>query len=431
MTDTKTDSPFPLKRHYLQRIVPLLIVFLLALIGLTIYSAKQVLQSIYLEQAQVRAHLIAREVQNAAPDAWNELLSGRTVEDLQRGPGAENLKQAFAHEVKELSLSRLKVYDLTGRVLFATTAQDIGKLETGQMLRDVVANLKPGLLEKVLNNGESLYELYVPLLDDGGNLRAVFELYEPVGYLDAILFRAATPVAVVPGVLFFLLLAALGFLVGRAQKDINARAEEIGALRKRLESFVSESAVTAAREAESAEEIPSRKEICTLFYSDVRDFSGFAEQNSPERVVSYLNDLMTIQIDTIRQQGGDVDKLVGDAVLARFYGDDAPRRCIAAARQILDEVRRAALARMLGIGVYRGEVISGAIGPPDRRDFTVIGDSVNISARLCAAAAANELVADADTIEAAGADGFGVAEQIAVKGRREHLSIRRWRTKAP
>ena len=168
--------------------------------------------------------------------------------------------------------------------------------------------------------------------------------------------------------------------------------------------------------------IPSRKVACALLYSDVRDFTGFAEAETPEAVVSYLNRLMTLQVEAVRAHDGDVDKMIGDALLARFDGPDAGRRAIDAAKDLLNRVDAEALPRGVGVGVYEGVVISGAVGARNRRDFTVIGDAVNVSARLCSAAAAGELVSDTAL---AGTD-FGPAETLQVKGRQGGLEVRRW-----
>jgi len=146
-------------------------------------------------------------------------------------------------------------------------------------------------------------------------------------------------------------------------------------------------------------------------------------------VVWFLNELMGIQVAAVEAHGGDVDKMIGDALLARFDGRDAEARALAAARDVQAELARANLPRPVGIGVYTGEVISGAVGSARRRDFTVIGDGVNVAARLCSAAAAGEIVADADTLATAGgtaADGFGPEEAISVKGRREPVRVRRY-----
>jgi len=110
-------------------------------------------------------------------------------------------------------------------------------------------------------------------------------------------------------------------------------------------------------------------------------------------------------------------------VLARFDGEDGGKRGVDAAREIIDAVNRGNYPRHVGIGVFRGEVISGAIGPESRRDFTVIGDAVNISARLCAEALAGEIVVDAVLAD----DDFGPVETIQVKGRQEPITVRRFK----
>ena len=306
----------------------------------------------------------------------------------------------------------------------------IGILETSESLRQVIVTASPTLLRKAAADGTLAYEIYAPYVDENGNLRAIFELYEEVGYLDTLLLETAVPAISVPLALQIILMLILGILVRRAQRDIDHRTAAIATLSDRLETFVSSSALNAAKNAGNTGNIPSRNITCTLFHSDVRDFTSYAEDNPPERVVFFLNDLMTIQVKIVTHFGGDVDKMIGDALLVRFEGENAEQRAIDAAKAILDSVRRASLARGLGIGIYTGQVISGAVGPKSRRDFTVIGDSVNMSARLCSQANPGEIVADTATIEAAGSMGFKAEEQVQVKGRAEPLAVRRWHVDA-
>lgn len=425
-----SDEPFPLRRRYRRRILPGLVIFIALLVGVAGYGARAVVQAIYLDQAERRADTIVRAVVKAAPRAWDALLTGTIDGAADKDALFTGLRDAFAREVEELRLSRLNVYDLTGRTVFSTVPANIGKIETGQALKDAIAQNAAGIVAKDYPEGP-LYELYVPMLADAaGRPRAVFELYEPIAYLDRVLLQGILPAVAVPALFLAVLVAALGHLVGRAQADIDRRTDTINRLRRRLESFVSASAVTAAREAGREGEIASRRVACTLLYSDVRGYTGFAETHTPEEVVAMINDLMSIQVKAIQEEKGDVDKMIGDAVLARFDGADGPARAVAAAKAILAAIGGGRKPRGVGIGVFTGEVVSGAIGPADRRDFTVIGDAVNISARLCSAAREGELVTDAASAEESGADGFGPAESITVKGRKEPLTVRRWRAYA-
>ncbi len=422
---SSVGAPFPLKRYYYTRVIPILVLFMVVLSGLLWFAFDRVTQDIYLEQAQNRTELIVDSMKDAAPDAWLAFLSGDATKT-----NLEVLAKVFAEEVERQKLIGLKAYDLRGMVIYDINPVTIGTLETSPSLREVIVSSAPTLIRKAASDGTLAYEIYSPYLDQDGNMRAIFELYEEVGYLDALLFQTAVPAITVPLVLQLLMMLVLGGLVARAQRDIDQRTEAIGQLSHRLETFVSSSAINAAKSAGGLENIPSRKITCTLFHSDVRDFTSYAENNSPERVVFFLNDLMTIQVKIIDHFGGDVDKMIGDALLVRFEGENAEKRAIDAAKAILDSVNRASLARGLGIGIYTGQVISGAVGPKSRRDFTVIGDSVNMSARLCSQASAGEIVADTATVMAAGVTNFKDDEIILVKGRAENLSVRRWHVSA-
>jgi class 3 adenylate cyclase len=415
------EQPFPLRRLFRRRIVPFLVLFILVLVALTVVGARQATEAIYLDLAQRRADTIARAVSAAAPVAWASLMAGDEVRSAE-------LHKAFAEEVNELKLIRLKVYDLRRKTIYDSVPEGIGKVEEGPALRAAIERAGPSAVARVEPDGTAVYELYVPLLDGAGRVQAVFELYEPIDHLDEILARATAAPIVVPGVLLALLVAALWQLVRRAQGDIDARTAAMVSLRERIESFVSAGARDAARGGDEGGAIPSRRLSLGLLYTDVRDFTGFAESSSPEAVVEFLNRLMTIQVRIVREHGGDVDKLIGDALLAHFAGADAMMRAVAAGRAILTACEETDLPRRVGIGVYTGDVVAGAIGPPERRDYTVVGDSVNVAARLCAAAAGGELVAAADGLIDDGS--FGPAETLHVKGRQEPLSVRRWRVAA-
>jgi len=222
------------------------------------------------------------------------------------------------------------------------------------------------------------------------------------------------------------LVVVLSYLIRRAQVSIDLRAARVRELSARLESFMSSSAVGAVRAAPAGTEVPLRRIEVSLLYSDVRRFTGYSETAAPEVVVAFLNRIMALQIECVGRHGGDVDKLIGDALMARFEGAEKESRAIAAARDIQAVVEGSRLPRGVGIGVYTGPAISGPIGPEARRDYTVIGDSVNIAARLCAAAGQGEIVSDVATLERSGmAAHFGVAERIQVKGREKAIEIRR------
>jgi adenylate cyclase len=125
----------------------------------------------------------------------------------------------------------------------------------------------------------------------------------------------------------------------------------------------------------------------TMMFLDVRDFTGFAERSSAPEVVSTLNRLFELIVPVIHEHGGHVDKFVGDGLLAVF---GAPRRhhdhadqALAAALAIEQAVReRGPDGLAIGIGLNSGDVVAGNVGGGGRLEFSVIGDAVNVAARV-------------------------------------------------
>jgi class 3 adenylate cyclase len=139
---------------------------------------------------------------------------------------------------------------------------------------------------------------------------------------------------------------------------------------------------------------PPRRQVITVLFSDVRNFTKMAEGLKPEAVVEILNEWYTEATRAIHKQGGIVDKFIGDAVMALF-GVPEPRHdsSACAIRAALD-MRDALIALNLrnqvlgnyeisiGIGIHTGEAVVGFIGSPTRQSYTAIGDVVNIASRL-------------------------------------------------
>jgi class 3 adenylate cyclase len=222
--------------------------------------------------------------------------------------------------------------------------------------------------------------------------------------------------------------------VARLGQRVNEMVHQLQA-KIHLEKFVSRGAVAAADAAGSRQIARSgERRAATVLFSDIRGFTAYAERVAPEVVVEMLNRLLQAQADVVGNFGGDIDKFVGDELMAVFNGANAEARAVLCATRMIEAVERARRegeTLSVGIGISMGEVVHGAIGHEDRMDFTVIGDVVNTGARLCSAAAGAEILVTESVYAAVGALEeivFEAAEPMAVKGKREPLQVyRAWR----
>ena len=149
----------------------------------------------------------------------------------------------------------------------------------------------------------------------------------------------------------------------------------------------------------------------TLLFADIRGSTGIGERLSPTGFHDFLVYFYRLGSTAILDNGGIVDKLVGDEVIGLFFGGvSGPRHAAAAIAAATDLVARAGRADAtpmgpipIGAGVHTGTAFVGPTGPEGLiDDFTALGDPVNTSARLASAAAAGELLVSVDAAEAAG-----------------------------
>ena len=176
----------------------------------------------------------------------------------------------------------------------------------------------------------------------------------------------------------------------------------------------------------------------TLLFSDVRSFTTITEQLGAQGTVKLLNEYFTIMVDCLNKFGGMLDKFIGDAIMAGFgvpvAHDDDPDRALMCAISMLTELKKWNTHRVtlnlpavdIGIGLNTGRVVSGNIGSSKRMDFTMIGDGVNLAARLesaCKQYAAKILLSEFTYRKLKGVYRIRDVDLVIVKGKTEPVGV--------
>jgi adenylate cyclase len=127
-----------------------------------------------------------------------------------------------------------------------------------------------------------------------------------------------------------------------------------------------------------------------IMFVDFRNFTAAARLRAPQEVVDRLDGVFAVLVDILDRHHGIVNKFLGDGFLALFGAPiadpDAARCAVAAAREMLEAMARDNAGHewplQVGIGIHMGDVVAGNVGSPRRKEYTVIGDTVNFAARL-------------------------------------------------
>ncbi len=176
----------------------------------------------------------------------------------------------------------------------------------------------------------------------------------------------------------------------------------------------------------------------TVMFTDVRGFTTITEEYGAQGTVSFLNDYFSLMVDCITKEGGMLDKFIGDAIMACFglpmSHEDDPDRAVRASIEMIKTLWRWNQDRSskglkvvdMGIGLNTDTVVSGNIGSPKRMDYTLIGDGVNLAARLesaCKSYFARILVSESTVQKLKGTYRLRAVDLVVVKGKTQPVKV--------
>ena len=219
--------------------------------------------------------------------------------------------------------------------------------------------------------------------------------------------------------------------IGSLARRIN---EMVQGLRERLhlQKFVSQQTVDAVRRADvQGVRLGGERKVATVFFSDIRGFTAYSEKTEPELVIAMLNSILSKQSAIVRKHGGDIDKYVGDEMVAVFEGGSMVENALLTAVEIQEELKHDVMVGQtdqikIGIGINTGELVMGAMGSEQRMAYTVIGDHVNLGARLCSAAKGGQILMSENSMKFLSQKkefSFIALEPFSVKGKEKPISV--------
>ena len=216
-------------------------------------------------------------------------------------------------------------------------------------------------------------------------------------------------------------------------EDISQEKRMKGTMARYMDPLIADSLM---REGSSA--LGGQESEATVLFSDIRSFTTLTESLGAQGTVSMLNAYFSLMVDCLQQEEGILDKFIGDAVMAVFglplpKDDDADRAVRTGIAMLTSlegfnqsRAEEGLLPIRIGIGLHTDAVVSGNIGSPKRMNYTVIGDGVNLAARLesaCKQYGAQLLISESTRSRLKGTYRMREADRVVVKGKTEPVVI--------
>lgn len=198
----------------------------------------------------------------------------------------------------------------------------------------------------------------------------------------------------IPAIFVFVLAALICVVTGRNRIRLVGRLTQGESKRRRLQRYFSPGVGELLEQQSGGGLSEGREHEVTVLFTDIRGFTAMSEQMDCRDVVALLNSCHARMVEAVFRHGGTLDKYIGDGLMAYFnapvgQADHAERaiRCALEMRQGLaalntERAWSGSKELRMGIGIHTGRAIVGDIGAPHRREFTAIGDAVNVAARI-------------------------------------------------
>ena len=234
-------------------------------------------------------------------------------------------------------------------------------------------------------------------------------------------------------------LGLLGDAMTRAAEDLQRSEQQLiaeEAIRTDLRRYLPSELVDKVVRREQSMALGGERREITVLFADVVAFTPLAQERAPEEVVEILNELFTIMTEIVFRHGGTVDKFVGDCVMAIWGAPNVVQHHAAAALEAADEIKswlevgnvrwreRYGVNVEVAIGINSGSAVVGNVGSKTRMEYTAIGETVNVAARLEAIARPMQILITDATKRLAG-DGFSYASagERRLPGREQPITL--------
>jgi len=221
------------------------------------------------------------------------------------------------------------------------------------------------------------------------------------------------------------------------KKTVKIVNDERRVVKDMFARYMSQEVMTSLLESPDSIKLGGDKREATVFFADIRGYTSFSEGRDPEIIVEILNEYFSEAVENVMVYKGYIDKFIGDCIMAVWGVPMQPKKddainAVSCAIAIQNAVRSAkrkffrneAARLRIGIGINTGPLVAGNLGSIQRMDYSVIGDTVNLAARLEGAAGADEIIISQATRNHIG-NQFKLEKRkpIRVKGKEKPIQI--------